>query len=179
MEDRLLLNQTIVQTLTTRTSMQGFAKSKLEQVLAAICANSCSLDPTLGLLVDAAHPNVQIGLSAIRTVLELILSEDPKLFPEYRAPLLSAINDILTPLTNLSCNACSIAINGPEGSREHNSAVVTVSLDLLKVLISKLQIGAHVTSDVIDLLFRVAELGAAGAQCKNSSFLSLYFYLCV
>lgn len=166
MEDRLMLNQTIVQTLTTRPNMQTFAKSKLEQVLATICANSCSLEPALGLLVDANHPNVNTGLSAMRTVLELILSEDPQLFPEHRAPLNSAVNDIVLPLTNLACSACNAAINGTSEAKEQNSHTVTVSLDLLKVLISKLQIGPHVTTDVIDLLFSVAELGASGAQCK-------------
>ena len=155
-----MLNQTIIQTLTSRTNMQAFAKSKLEQVLAAICANSCSIEPALGMLSEANNPHVSTGISAMRTVLELILSEDPQLFPEFRPTLLSAVNDIVVPLTNLACNACNTALHNAEGPKEQNSLTVTTSLDLLKVIVLKLQIGPHVTADVIELLFRVAELSS-------------------
>lgn len=169
MEDRVHLNQTIIQTLTNRPNIQLFAKSKLEQVLAAICANSCSIEPALGMLVDANHPHVSTGISTMRTVLELILSEDPQLFPEFRPAFQSAVNDILTPLTNLACSACNVALSSPNSPKEANSLTVTASLELLKVLITKLQIGSHVTSDVIDLLFNVAELGAVSNNNTTSA----------
>jgi len=169
MEDRVLLNQTVIQTLTNRSNMQNFAKSKLEQVLAAICANSCSIEPAVGMLVDANHPHVSTGISAMRTVLELILSEDPQLFPEFRSAFQSAVNDILTPLTNLACSACNVALSSPTSPKESNSLTVTASLDLLKVLITKVQIGPHVTNEVIDLLFNVAELGTTTSVCINTN----------
>ena len=165
MEDRAFLNRTIIQTLTNRPNLQGYAKSKLEQVLAAICANSCSIEPAVGMLVDANHPNVSTGISAIRTVLELILSEDPQLFPEFRSAFQSAVNDILTPLTNLACNACNVALSSPTSPKEANSLTVTASLELLKVIITKVQIGPHVTGAVVDLLFNVAELGTSSTVC--------------
>lgn len=169
MEDRLMLNQTIIQTLTNRTNMQTFAKSKLEQVLAAICANSCSIEPALGMLSEANNPHVSTGISAMRTVLELILSEDPQLFPEFRPTLLSAVNDIVVPLTNLACGACNTALHHAEGPKEQNSLTVTTSLDLLKVIVLKLQIGPHITADVIELLFRVAELSSPHNSPQHST----------
>ena len=182
MEDRMLLNQTVVQALSGRPQMQPFAKSKLEQVLATICANSCSIEPALGLLTEAENPAVVTGLSAMRTVLELILSEDPQLFPEYRPTLQSAVQDILVPLTNLACNACNISLSAASNSLaasnsnaisgstdEQRSTTIMVSLELLKVIITKLQIGPHVTSSVIDLLFTIAELGAAAAANNNNN----------
>ena len=171
-EDKILLSQTVVSALTNRKKLQSFAKSKLEQVLATICVNSCSIDPVLGLLVDASNPAVSVGLSTMRTVLELVLSDDPQLYPEYKPTLLSAVTDIVSPLTNLACGACTTAITraaDSSSSAEQNDVDMNTALDLLKVIISKLQIGAHVTSDTVDLLFRVAELGAVGLSNHTSA----------
>jgi hypothetical protein len=172
LEDKMLFNQTISQALISRKNMQRFALSKLEQVLATICACSCSLEPALSLMVEASHPNVHTGLSAIRTVLELVLSEDPKLVVAQKAVLLPAVTSILVPLTNLACSVCTVALQQTY-TEESRTAIIT-SLDLLKIVMSKLPIGEHITSDVIQLLFAMAELAAADsesvfAQCSVSS----------
>eukprot|EP01038_Epipyxis_sp_PR26KG_P009793 gene9793-13175_t len=155
-DDKMRLTNTIIQTLTQK-NMQAFAKSKVEQVLGIICASSYSLEPVLGLLVDANSPGAFTGLSAIKTVLELILSDDPKLFPEQKVSLLIATQNILVPLTNLACSACSVAL---QVNNDENFHMMLVSLELLKLAISKLQIGPHISADVVTLLFSIAELGA-------------------
>jgi hypothetical protein len=105
----------------------------------------------------------------MRTVLELVLFDDPQLYPEYKSTLLSAVSDIVTPLTNLACGACSSAVQAAEGSAEQKAQTVGAALELLKVIIGKLQIGPHVTTDVIELLFSVAQLGAADPSSTSSS----------
>lgn len=149
--------------------MQNFAKSKLEQVLATICVNACSLEPVLGLLVEASHPEARTGLSCIRTVLDLILSDDPKLISDHKATLLTATQHLLTPLTNLACSACSLALQAPS---TENNALMVIALEVMKILTSKLQIGGHITSDVINLLFTIAELGADQSSAFHASAVS-------
>ncbi len=149
--------------------MQHFAKSKLEQMLATICANSSSLEPVLSLLVPADQPGALVGLSAMRSVLELVLSDDPKLIPEHKATVLTVIHEILTPMTNLACSACSVALQAPT---EDNLKLMSVSLELLKIAIGKLQIGPHISRDVINLLFTLAELGADDSSVLHQAALS-------
>ena len=73
-----MLTQTVIQAITTRADMPHFVKSKLEQVLAAICAASCSLQPALSLVVDADQPGCSAGVSLMRTVLDVTLADDAK-----------------------------------------------------------------------------------------------------
>jgi hypothetical protein len=172
MDDRLLLSQTITHALNTRPTMQRFAKAKLEQVLATVCANSCSIEPVLGMLSEAESPTVNVGLSAMHTVLDLILSDDPKLFPDYRSILHGAVNTILTPLTSLACNSCNYALRTSETSMSlTENAMLTLmsSLDLLKVIVGKIQLGGHVTPEVIDMLFNVINFAANNSSSGASN----------
>jgi hypothetical protein len=172
-EDRTSLKGVVGDVIINRTNLQPFARSKLEQVLAAICANSCSLEPVLVLLVpDASNPNVSIGLSATRTVLDLILSDDPQLYPEYKPALSSAVMDIVAPLTNLACNACTVAIGGNAVATGSTATALSSALDLLKVIVSKLQVGPHITCEVLDLLFRVASQGCSSSGAAERAALS-------
>jgi len=241
-EDRHLLKETVVTVLSTR-ELQPFAISKVEQLLATFCANTCSIQPAIPLLSAAAEvvestsstsgtdqqhqqqsaAMVRRGLSAMRTTLELILSEDPKLYPEHRAPLLGEVQELLQPLCNFTGRACSIAladvqqhwqgllqhvaqrqaaaaattpsllsvssstssINLNNSNSNSNSSddemgkmlagaltaslnSVSVSLEVLKVIIAKQPIGPHISNDVIDLLFNAAEVGAAAIMAVNS-----------
>ena len=116
----------------------------------------------------------------MRTLLELLLLTNPKVSPLQLAVLLPQIYNILTPLTNLSCSACSLALQS-YNEQSHSMMVANLSivvanftssliiyvvkvtaLDVLKIIIStnKVQIGPHISSDVVHLLFTIAEMGA-------------------
>eukprot|EP01036_Dinobryon_divergens_P024118 gene24118-32535_t len=158
-EDKQFLTETVIQALTCRPHMQQFARAKLEQVIGTICVLSQSLQPVLGLIVDVTQPNAFTGLSVTRTLFEMLLLSNPKVSPIQLAVLLPQINDIITPLTNLSCGACSLAL---QSYNEDSHGMMVTALDLLKIITStkKVQIGPHISSDVVHLLFTVAEMGA-------------------
>lgn len=156
-DDKVLFNQTITQALVARKDMSPYALSKLEQVLATICACSCSLEPAYGLMVDASQPGARTGLSVMRTVLDSVLSENPKLVSLQKQALVTSTLSIVGPLTNLACSVCTVAL---QNANSESKGLMLTALDLLKIIISKLPIGDHITSDVIQLLFVVAEQGA-------------------
>lgn len=157
-QHNLLLN-TMKQALTNRPLMQNFTQAKIEQVLAAICCNLLNLDPILNMLVDVNQPQAVIGLSATRTVFDLIVSDDPKLNPKTKATLLQQIQSpqVLLPITNLAGSACAKAL---QSYNEDTLNLMTIALELLKIIIGKMTLGAHITVDILNLLFTIAELGA-------------------
>ena len=154
----------------------------------------------------------------------MLLLSNPKVSPIQLAVLLPQIYNIITPLTNLSCSACSLALQS-YNEESHSMMVCTLviytgrivcwnlhyyvlgmtsiyqwdfsnyklfllisiivmyarvsfiltrfnvsiscccqvtALDVLKIIIStkKVQIGPHISCDVVHLLFTVAEMGA-------------------
>jgi hypothetical protein len=168
-EGKEALTNAITSVLLNRGNMASFAKAKLEQVLAAICVNSLTLQPVLNLLVDCNQPGAYNGLSAMRTVMDSILSDDPKIDPNTKQTLEVLSEGVILPLTNLACTAC---MNALQSYNEENSALMIVSLELLKTIVSKLPLGAHITVDVLNLMFTIAELGADHQSVFHKSALS-------
>jgi hypothetical protein len=149
--------------------MAAYAKAKLEQVLAAICVNSQTLQPVLNLIVDCNQPGAYNGLSAMRTVMDCILSEDPKIDPNTRQSLEALTANVIHPLTNLACTAC---MNALQSYNEENSGLMLVALELMKTVVAKLPIGPHISADVLNLMFTIAELGADHQSVFHQSALS-------
>jgi hypothetical protein len=115
-DDQSLITQTILQAMSMRPDMPHFVKSKLEQLIAAICASSCSLAPALGQLVEAENPGAVHGISLIRTVVEFALSEDSKIMTDQKEALSAATIEILVPLTNLAASGCALALKNTSDS---------------------------------------------------------------
>jgi predicted transcriptional regulator YheO len=172
-ENRELLTNTLTNVLMTRSKMSIFAKSKLEQVVAAICINSLSLQPALSMIQQQQQQQQPSGdfngLSVMKTTLEIILSDDPKIDPTTRLTLENLAEQVVLPLTNLSCTAC---MNALQSYNEENSSLMIVSLELLKIIVSRLTIGSHITVDVLNLLFTIAELGADHQSVFHQSSLA-------
>jgi hypothetical protein len=150
---------TLTSVLQNRLDLPSFAKSKLEQVLAAICVCNLSLQPALSMVVSPDQPGFFGGLSTIETVIEFCLSDDPKIDPTARVTLMETITTLVVPLTNLACSTCVSALQSTQ-SEDHYKAMV-LALDLLKIIVLKLPIGVHISMNVLELLFSIAELGAA------------------
>lgn len=149
------LLQTLKETLLNRADLQTFSKAKLEQVLAAICVASSSLQPVFSIICQVDNPGFLTGLSAVKTVLENVLGDDPKVDSISRESFVAESGPILAPLTNLACTACLSAMQ--QSQSESSLRSMKIGLDLLKVIVSKLQIGPHITLDVLMLLFSIAE----------------------
>jgi hypothetical protein len=150
--------------LKRHVNLQSFAKSKLEQVLAAICIQSKSFDPIMEFILPHIGSNqitqeTIIGLSTVRTSLDLILSENPKISTKDRSAIVQIIerNGLVVSLTNLACTVCATAM------QNYNPATLqsmVISLEFLKILVSKLPLGSHISIDVLMLLFKLAESGS-------------------
>eukprot|EP00981_Chlorochromonas_danica_P002163 scaffold428_cov168-Ochromonas_danica.AAC.28 len=169
-EDKEALTGAITTVLVNRQSaLQTFARSKLEQVLAVICVNMLSLQPVLSLLVSVESPQAYAGLSAIRTVLDLMLSDDPKIEFQRGQTIKNIAQTILAPLITLSCQGCSKAV---QELNEENLQLLTVCLEVLKIVIAKLPLGGHVTPDVLNMLFSLAECGSDEKSPYHNSALT-------
>jgi hypothetical protein len=173
-DDKLLFTQTIIQLLKTRKDLQLFSKSKLEQVLGTICILTCSIKPVVEIIVEANNSDCYIGLSAIKTVFELIFSDDPKFIPSQQKILIISVQDIIIPLTNLACNSITIALQQLQQQQnqhiftDQSLILLTTSLELLKIIFSKLPIGTHLTIEIITLLFTISEFGCDENSVVNS-----------
>ena len=86
--------EAITSTLTQRGDMSPFARSKIEQVLAAICASTCSLLPLLSIVVELNQPGFEVGLSAMRTVMEEVLKDNPRVPPDHHLTLLQKAAEV-------------------------------------------------------------------------------------
>ena len=142
-----------------------YARSKVEQVIATLCKNYVSYDVGFK-LVNACNnsPNSHIiSISVFRTILEESLSNDTRLSPDKRSKLSKDALDIAPQLVSLACNACVTAIQ----SCEYN--VLTTSLNLLKIIISKIPIGPHVNNETLNLLFSIAELASTSTNFNEPS----------
>lgn len=163
------LVNTITSVLTSRLTLQRFSKAKLEQVFATICICSSSIQPAVSLLSSSEQQGSIVGLSCIRTVLDTILSDDAKIDQNGRGILISLIDGIIAPLTNLACGNC---VKATQNYNEDTHNAMILSLEILKIIVGKLQIGPHVTLEVLDLLFSIAEMGAEENSVFHGSSLS-------
>jgi hypothetical protein len=155
--DHEIISQALVTLLATKSaSMPLFARSKAELVLAAVCINSYSFSPVLQ-LVESVDPQIVFaGISALRTILEEVYQIDSRIAPASREVLIKAANEIIGPATQLACNVCQSSLQGNLGC----SPSLLAAIALLKVIIGKAEIAAHITPDVLNLLFVIAQLGA-------------------
>lgn len=205
-EDKLYLIQTILQVLVHNYShsdsnndcnsvsncnsggnsnkLQAFTQSKLEQLLVTVCCTSVTIEPITSLLVEPSSPTAIVGVCCIRTLLELVLSDEPKLLYEQKEELTLLIKNILVPLINLIGNNCSYILNnytnnnhtisnsdshGDSNDMKERFLLMIRSLEALQLIIVKLPIGNHITSDVIQLLFTISELACNSDSHSNSS----------
>lgn len=97
-QEQNIFTEAITQTLVERKDISTFARSKIEQVLAAICASSCSLNPVTSMVVDITQPGFDVGISALRTVFEEVLKDDPRIPPDHHKALLESSAEVLQPL---------------------------------------------------------------------------------
>ena len=145
-----------------------FARSKLELVLSAICQNSYSFDPVLQLIEAHDQQIVFAGISALRTILEEVFQVDPRLSPSSREVLIKSVNTIVAPATTLACSVCQACVDARTGSVPS----LTIALSLLKVICGKVELGPHISPEMLNLLFTIAELGAVSDNEGGSSLTS-------
>lgn len=161
-----VLLDSIQRVLRERPQLAAFAQAKLSQVLAVICIHRLSLQPVLAIVVPSDQPGSLTGLQAIKTVLDSILSDDHKIDAQSRQRLVLEAESILTPLTHLACTTCLPALQ--IGFNEENFLAMKTALDVLKVITSKLQLGPHISMDVLALLFSVAEVGLDSTRANEA-----------
>ena len=96
-DDIAYITATVLSVLRTRRGMPHAARCKVELILASICSLSCSLDPVLLLVVESHDPSVEIGISALRTVFEEVLSDDAKLTQDHKHALVQLVLGVNQP----------------------------------------------------------------------------------
>ena len=157
-EDQQVIAAAIVGVLREKSLLlNSFARNKAEQVLGVICQSSYSLEPVLSLVTAATDPNALTGISSLKTCLEEILGRNPRISPERKVVMVRAAAEIASPATTLACNILNLSVQASTGDTD----ILVTSIQLLKLILGKMQIGPHVTPDVLHILFAVAELGAA------------------
>jgi hypothetical protein len=160
-----ILNSVISILVRTTSPLTLFARSKAELVLAAICQNSYSFEPTLKLLEIANQQNIFAGVSAMRTIIEEVFQVDPRISPPCRTVLIKEANNIALPITTLACQICISSIQSQSGS----SPTLIAALLLLRAVVGKMDIGPHISPESLNLLFAIAELGAGAESSKEGS----------
>jgi hypothetical protein len=96
-DEQNYITNCILQTLVSNSSISTFVRSKIEQVLASICAVSGSLAPALSIVVELNQPGFEFGISALRTVFEEILKDDLRILPSQRTLLFQAASEVCSP----------------------------------------------------------------------------------
>lgn len=164
------ISQTVIELLVRKFfSLQLYARSKLEQVLATICKIQVSYNVLFKLLDHCDQSTLQgrlIPASAFRTTLDEVLGVDSRVAPKDRTYLGKSAFDISPQLTVLACQICVESIQTetfPSSGASSNihSECLSTSLQMLKVIVTKVPVGPHITLDVLHLLFAVAELSAS------------------
>lgn len=167
--DRDFLSTTVTKIIAQRSSsLSQYARCKVEQVLAGICALSRSLNPALTLVAEPGHPGIEMGLSVLRTVLEEALSDDKRLTPDHRQQLVVEVSQIAAATVNLCCRVCSDYLR----TDCSDETLLIVALDVLKVLIGRLPVGSHLTSELLDVLCSMAAraIEIPNGMTSNSRF---------
>jgi hypothetical protein len=71
---------TIMTLLYTKgKSLPLYARSKAEQLIGAICSLANNIDPVLQILTEPSQPNGIVGIWALKTVLEDVMTINPRL----------------------------------------------------------------------------------------------------
>jgi len=161
-------------------ALQVFSRRKLEQVMSCACAQLGSLDPVVAVLQalsvsasgeegggDAAAETRRLisSLSLLRTVLEETLNlGDPRLTPQQQEAAQAAAAGMVVPATSLACSTIQRYMSqlgaADPSTRQKHLALISLSIDTLKVILAKIPIGPHLTADMLHLLFALAQLGA-------------------
>lgn len=145
----------ILRTLTTRSDISKYVRSKIEQILGSICVSSASLTPVLQLISGENSTNMDYGLSAFRTTLEMVFDSMNRIAPEEQQSLLKQVQDIAMPMTNLIADICRNTSTAPQ-----EQSKLLLAVDLLNILVAKIPVGSHITMDVLNLLLSMVERGA-------------------
>jgi hypothetical protein len=180
--DKEFLTRGVVECIRRPAELTVYGRSKLEQILSSICVMSGSLDPVLGLVVEAPQPGVELGASALRTVLEEVLGEDSKVSSDQRKALVATALNVAVPAAALACQIC----DGVRASGAADSPLLMTAVDLLRVLVGKLPIGPHLNASVLHTLCSLAERAiyidentrryaattrsSGGPSCRNESY---------
>ena len=136
-EEKGLFSKSITDTLVYRRDLSHFVRSKIEQVLASICIESQTLAPVLSLITNINDPNIHIGLSALRTSLETIFSDDPQIFPEQRRIILMELSNVICQLTDV---ISSISFSAFSSCTNADTIQLLLSLELTNLIISKVEV---------------------------------------
>lgn len=169
--DKEMLVNTVVNVLINKVNMLTYTRSKLEQVLATICILSNTLQPILNLLVQPTEPNCFKGLSAVHTLLESALMDDSKIDLSMKQQVHLAITQILQPLTNLACNSMVSVLSSP--LTNDSAMLLNISLSVVKVIVTKLPLGEHISEDVISLLLSCIEISQNNTMLHTSAMNSI------
>jgi hypothetical protein len=157
-EDRDFLTSAITRVISQRGGdLSLYARSKVEQVLAGVCALSGSLGPALSLVREPGQPGVEVGLSTLKTVLEEALSDDRRMTPGHRQLLVKEVTQVAAASSALACRICvdSLVSGSADGP------LLTLALDLLRTVVARLPVGAHLSPEVLDALCALAERAIA------------------
>lgn len=166
-EDKEHLTSAVARVIAGRGGgMSQYARSKVEQVLAAACALSVSLTPVFALVVGPGQPGVEVGISALKTVLEEALSDDSRLTPDHRQALVREVQKVAAESVSLACAICAEFLNSgaPDGP------LLALALDVLRIIISRLPVGSHLSPQVLDVLCSLAERGIAMPTSSAANF---------
>jgi len=93
---------------------------------------------------------------------------DPRLTPQQQEAAQAAAAGMVAPATAMACNTIrqymgqlgAAASAADPSIRQKYLALISLSIDTLKVILAKIPIGPHITADVLNLLFALAQLGA-------------------
>ena len=160
------ISQSMIQLLMDRFhKLPLYARSKVEQVIATICKNSVSYDIGFQLVNTCNNSSLSpiIAISAFRTILEEVLTNDNRIRPDNRLKLSKDAYEIAPQLVSMTCNACVTAV------QSNDTSALTICLNLLKVIISKIQIGPHINNETLNLLFMISELAANSSVFNEPS----------
>ena len=150
-EQQIYLTNYILQTLTQR-NISNWVRSKIEQVLAAICASSSSLQPVLSIVVELNQPGFEVGLSSLRTVFEEILKDDPRILPSQKILLFQAATEVALPLSNLISNICD-----SHTSTISSNLIEKNGLELFREIVLRLPVGQHISTNILNSLFQIVD----------------------
>ena len=129
--------ENVIDVLKRREDIDLVGKSKVEQVLCCICVNSARIFPILNMLDDSSENRSLGGLSSLKTLLETVLLDDPKVFPEDRISMRKELTSALPTLTNIIYGHCTSCLN----SNSNNGAkILQISFELLNMIISKMEV---------------------------------------
>ena len=171
-------------------TLPTYSRSKIEQLLSTICKNTISYDVLFQLIQycdnlskssntnsTSTYTNRLIGISASRTILDDALGPDSRLSPDKRTMLTNiASTQLVSYLINTSCQACIDIINIQSTNTTHihtpiETDTLETSIQLIKVIISKVPLGQHIDENTLNLLFAVAELSATTTNNNTHTYI--------